>query len=128
MPPLIWTGMTGSSQHFSRRTRSSAACTVSPAPPFSAGPCHALWFRATSDHRVLWICCGFSDRHHPRNKPRSRTLIPTKHGAEDPMGADGSLAPANELAKHGYRYPNESAEYRRARQKLLAEEIELRRH
>jgi len=44
------------------------------------------------------------------------------------MGADGSLAPANELAKHGYRYPNESAEYRRVRQALLAEEIELRRH
>jgi predicted dithiol-disulfide oxidoreductase (DUF899 family) len=43
--------------------------------------------------------------------------------------ADGqSLAPAKELAKHGYRYPNESAGYRKAREALLAEEIELRRH
>jgi predicted dithiol-disulfide oxidoreductase (DUF899 family) len=38
-----------------------------------------------------------------------------------------SLAPAKELAKHRFRYPNESAEYRKARTKLLAEEIELRR-
>jgi predicted dithiol-disulfide oxidoreductase (DUF899 family) len=36
--------------------------------------------------------------------------------------------PASELAKYGYRYPNENAEYRRARTALLAEEIELRRH
>jgi predicted dithiol-disulfide oxidoreductase (DUF899 family) len=43
--------------------------------------------------------------------------------------ADGqSLAPAKELAKHGFRYPNESAAYRQARAALLAEEIELRRH
>jgi predicted dithiol-disulfide oxidoreductase (DUF899 family) len=39
-----------------------------------------------------------------------------------------TLAPAKELAKHGFRYPNESPEYRKARQALLAEEIELRRH
>lgn len=39
------------------------------------------------------------------------------------------LAPAAELArKNGVRYPNESEEYRRARDALLAEEIELRRH
>src|SRR5258708_9871301 len=39
------------------------------------------------------------------------------------------LNPAAELAKaSGFRYPNESAEYRRAREALLAEEIELRRH
>ena len=38
-----------------------------------------------------------------------------------------SLAPAKKLAKHGFRYPNESAEYRKARTDLLAEEIELRR-
>jgi predicted dithiol-disulfide oxidoreductase (DUF899 family) len=38
-----------------------------------------------------------------------------------------SLAPATKLAKHGFRYPNESAEYRKARTELLAEEIELRR-
>src|SRR5258706_7941888 len=40
-----------------------------------------------------------------------------------------TLKPAAELAKaSGFRYPNESAEYRRAREALLAEEIELRRH
>jgi predicted dithiol-disulfide oxidoreductase (DUF899 family) len=40
-----------------------------------------------------------------------------------------SLIPAAELAaKNKYRIPNESAEYRRARNALLAEEIELRRH
>ena len=39
------------------------------------------------------------------------------------------LAPAAELAKkNGVRFPNESAEYRQARDALLAEEIELRRH
>ncbi|MDE1997023.1 MAG: DUF899 family protein [Rhizobiaceae bacterium] len=37
--------------------------------------------------------------------------------------------PASELAgKNGARFPNESAEYRQARDALLAEEIELRRH
>lgn len=44
------------------------------------------------------------------------------------MESNIELAPASELAKHGYRYPNESAEYRCARTALLAEEIELRRH
>jgi predicted dithiol-disulfide oxidoreductase (DUF899 family) len=40
-----------------------------------------------------------------------------------------SLTPASELAALSkVRFPNESAEYRRARQALLAEEIELRRH
>ena len=39
------------------------------------------------------------------------------------------LTPARELATKGrFRYPNESAEYRRARTALLAEVIELRRH
>jgi len=39
------------------------------------------------------------------------------------------LKPAAELANaSGMRFPNESAEYRRARAALLAEEIELRRH
>jgi predicted dithiol-disulfide oxidoreductase (DUF899 family) len=44
--------------------------------------------------------------------------------------ADSSaLKPAAELARlSGFRFPNESAEYRRAREALLAEEIELRRH
>ena len=44
---------------------------------------------------------------------------------------DGStpLASAAQLAaKNQIRYPNESPEYRKARQALLAEEIELRRH
>jgi predicted dithiol-disulfide oxidoreductase (DUF899 family) len=39
-----------------------------------------------------------------------------------------ALAPARELARNGLSFPNESAEYRRARTELLAEEIELRRH
>lgn len=39
------------------------------------------------------------------------------------------LVPAAELARDNRaRFPNESAEYRRARNALLAEEIELRRH
>src|SRR3954466_8483147 len=39
------------------------------------------------------------------------------------------LRPARELAQKGSRpFPNESPEYRQARTKLLAEEIELRRH
>src|SRR6266404_7726159 len=43
--------------------------------------------------------------------------------------SSSTLKPADELAKAGcFRYPNESAEYRRAREALLAEEIELRRH
>src|SRR5712671_543918 len=43
--------------------------------------------------------------------------------------SSSTLKPAAELAKaSGFRYPNESAEYRRAREALLVEEIELRRH
>lgn len=39
------------------------------------------------------------------------------------------LKPASELVKaNGVRFPNESAEYRAARDALLTEEIELRRH
>jgi predicted dithiol-disulfide oxidoreductase (DUF899 family) len=45
------------------------------------------------------------------------------------MSADLALTPATELVKKNLmRFPNESAEYRRARDALLAEEIELRRH
>ena len=45
------------------------------------------------------------------------------------MTAQEPLKPANELAKKsGVRFPNESNEYRQARDVLLAEEIELRRH
>src|SRR6266446_3202361 len=40
-----------------------------------------------------------------------------------------TLKPAAELARASrVRYPNESSEYRHARETLLAEEIELRRH
>lgn len=40
-----------------------------------------------------------------------------------------TLIPATELARrNGMRFPNESADYREARDALLAEEIELRRH
>ena len=45
------------------------------------------------------------------------------------MARNKVLTPASELAKkNGVRFPNESDEYRRARDALLAEEIELRRH
>jgi predicted dithiol-disulfide oxidoreductase (DUF899 family) len=45
------------------------------------------------------------------------------------MPANEVLTPASELArKSPVRFPNESPEYRRAREALLAEEIELRRH
>jgi predicted dithiol-disulfide oxidoreductase (DUF899 family) len=40
----------------------------------------------------------------------------------------GGLKPARELAESPVRFPGESADYRRARNDLLAEEIELRRH
>ena len=43
--------------------------------------------------------------------------------------SSSTLKPAAELAQaSGFRFPNESAEYRRAREALLVEEIELRRH
>lgn len=45
------------------------------------------------------------------------------------MTADRTLAPAKELAAgNRAHFPNESSEYREARNALLAEEIELRRH
>ena len=45
------------------------------------------------------------------------------------MTDQNALTPATELAKrNGIHFPNESKEYRRARNALLAEEIELRRH
>jgi predicted dithiol-disulfide oxidoreductase (DUF899 family) len=44
------------------------------------------------------------------------------------MNTTVSLTPATELAeRNGVRFPNESSEYRQARDALLAEEIELRR-
>jgi predicted dithiol-disulfide oxidoreductase (DUF899 family) len=45
------------------------------------------------------------------------------------MPARSALKPAQELARNNpVRFPNESPEYRRAREALLADEIELRRH
>lgn len=45
------------------------------------------------------------------------------------MPAETTLTPAKELARRNeIRYPNETPEYRHAREALLAEEIELRRH
>ena len=45
------------------------------------------------------------------------------------MSASAPLAPAAELAaRNTVRWPNESTAYRQARQALLAQEIELRRH
>ena len=45
------------------------------------------------------------------------------------MAEHQTLIPASELVKrNNVRFPNESDEYRRARDALLAEEIELRRH
>lgn len=45
------------------------------------------------------------------------------------MTPQSSLKPARELARiNGVRFPNETPEYRQARDALLAEEIELRRH
>lgn len=45
------------------------------------------------------------------------------------MSTAQSLKPAKALAaNNGVRFPNESEDYRRARDALLAEEIELRRH
>ena len=44
------------------------------------------------------------------------------------MTTHHQLKPASELAKkNSVRFPNESGEYRRARDLLLAEEVELRR-
>lgn len=45
------------------------------------------------------------------------------------MSLNLTLSPAEELARNnGVRFPGESPEYRQARDALLAEEIELRRH
>src|SRR5262245_52852977 len=48
---------------------------------------------------------------------------------EEQMATNQTLRPAAELAAlNEAHYPNESAEYRKARNALLAEEIEVRRH
>jgi predicted dithiol-disulfide oxidoreductase (DUF899 family) len=41
------------------------------------------------------------------------------------MPRDQQLKPTSELAQHGLRYPNESQEYRKAREALLKDEQEL---
>ncbi|WP_345816148.1 DUF899 family protein [Paraburkholderia sp. PREW-6R] len=46
----------------------------------------------------------------------------------DPQISAPALKPARDLAGSPSRFPGESAAYRRARNELLAEEIELRRH
>jgi len=54
---------------------------------------------------------------------------PSNNRKDKAMATDQILAPANELAaRNGVRFPNESDAYRQARDALLAEEIELRRH
>jgi predicted dithiol-disulfide oxidoreductase (DUF899 family) len=51
------------------------------------------------------------------------------HDQERGISMNETLTPAEELARNNaIRFPNESREYRDARQALLAEEIELRRH
>jgi predicted dithiol-disulfide oxidoreductase (DUF899 family) len=45
-----------------------------------------------------------------------------------PEASAQALKPAELLSQSKLRFPNESAEYRKARNALLAEEIELRRH
>jgi predicted dithiol-disulfide oxidoreductase (DUF899 family) len=51
------------------------------------------------------------------------------HSKENEMASITPLTPATELAaKNKAHFPNETPEYRKARNALLAEEIELRRH
>jgi predicted dithiol-disulfide oxidoreductase (DUF899 family) len=70
---------------------------------------------------------------HPRNGRGSNPLhievLTNRIKGGSIMAMAAALKPANELArKNGIRFPNENDEYRRARDALLAEEIELRRH
>src|SRR5258708_32358498 len=67
-----------------------------------------------------------SARPMSKRLPTDAIKVPRKRGH---AMRSSSLKPAAELAKaSGFCYPNESAEYRRAREALLAEVIELRRH
>src|ERR1700738_1322868 len=62
----------------------------------------------------------------PATSCRGGALQPTRRGH---AMSSSTLKPAAELARAStVRFPNESAEYRCAREVLLAEEIELRRH
>ncbi len=55
--------------------------------------------------------------------------MPTNPKPTTTKPTNAKLTPATELAKRSkVRFPNETTEYRRAREKLFAEEIELRRH
>src|ERR1700712_1198122 len=65
----------------------------------------------------------------PRQPLTSCTGIDRSHRNGGHAMSSSALKPASELARASdVRFPNESAEYRRAREALLAEEIELRRH
>jgi len=64
-----------------------------------------------------------SDRSLPER------LVPNPQQQRGHAMDSSTLKPAAELARtNKMHHPNESAEYRHARQALLAEEIELRRH
>src|SRR5882757_5766993 len=66
---------------------------------------------------------------HPLQRARACKTNLGSHSKENEMASITSLTPATELAaKNKARFPNETPEYRKARNALLAEEIELRRH
>jgi len=55
--------------------------------------------------------------------------MPSQPASSQSRPSQPRLVPATELAKRSrFRWPGESEEYRRAREALLVEEIELRRH
>src|SRR5262245_17832283 len=61
--------------------------------------------------------------------PGHRNCAQRRQPEDQAMNISQSLTSATELARrNGVRFPNESDEYRQARDALLAEEIELRRH
>src|SRR5689334_7372775 len=64
-----------------------------------------------------------------RSDPCDAERLVTEQQRRGPHMSGSILKPAAELARgNSVRFPNESVEYRRAREHLLAEEIELRRH
>src|SRR6185312_12128753 len=61
--------------------------------------------------------------------PDRRGRLTTIQMGDDTMADGSALRPAAAVARDNKaRQPNESAEYRKAREALLAEEIELNRH
>src|SRR4029079_11493141 len=66
----------------------------------------------------------------PMNHPLLREVRPGRTVIKGrPMDTRHNLKPATEMVKQNHvRFPDESDEYRRARDRLLIEEIELRRH